>query len=501
MASRWAPVGVAAIACGSLLAAPPIAAAEVDPDSLVDEAEVVALAADGGGGSQDRDRSGRVGFSEFVRTVSARDRNSDSGRVGRADAFQDTEIIEDDGELLGVNSRGTGAATFVDPQINDGLEPSGTALSDLSVEFDVVGDPVKFSLTGDLQASATGFFGQCGRVSLTSPSGTNTTVAAAGCTAHPGSATVDETGELPPGTHTLSVEVDTEAFSGAQTGGSTTSEYDIQLRFCTLVVPEPNATTLGGSGDNVICGTPGVDTIDGQGGADRIFGLGGDDTLIGGTGSDKIDGGEGAETQIYGGPGNDTIDAGAGDDGPAAVASEVVAGGPGDDQIDGGPGADRILGRCGETLFGDFGMCPGDPVAPGESDEDNVVGGLGDDFLFGDGGADLVLGGAGLDFLNGDPGSDTIEGGPAGDSLDGGDASDQLFGEGGQDSLLGAADGDCLVGGPSRDELLGEAGDDKLLAKDGGRDTGSGGAGPDRGRFDPVDAVASVSDRAFQGGC
>ncbi len=58
-----------------------------------------------------------------------------------------------------------------------------------------------------------------------------------------------------------------------------------------------------------------------------------------------------------------------------------------------------------------------------------------------------------------------------------------------------------LVGGAKKDVLEGEADDDTILAKDGQRDSGSGGLGPDRGRFDANDAIASIADRQFQGGC
>lgn len=502
MASRWTPALAAALAGCTLLAVPTIAAAEVDPDSLFDRAEVVATAFDGGGGSEVRDRSGRIGFTEFTRTVRARDRNSDSGRAGKGDALQDTRIVEDGDELLGVDSSGIATADFTDPNTGDIFVPFGQGTSELDVEFEVTGAPVKFSLTGSLEASApsTNATGTCGATAAVNFGGDIVQVNSGDVCGAPSSDDFEMTGTLDPQTHGLTVDLGALA-SGGGSSGPAMAAYDIKLRFCTIIVPEANAITLGGSGDNVICGTSGVDEIHGQSGADRIFGLGGDDTLTGGPGPDKIDGGDGAEVQIYGGRGNDEIDAGPGDDGPVGVPAEVVAGGPGDDQIDGGAGEDRILGRCGETLLGDFGMCPGDPVTPGESDDDNLVGGLGDDFLFGDAGPDLILGGGGFDFANGDAGADTLVGGTVGDSLDGGEGADELFGEGGTDALFGAAGGDCLVGGASRDELFGGADDDKLLAKDGSKDTGNGGAGPDRGRFDPVDAVASVSNRNFQGGC
>jgi large repetitive protein len=43
---------------------------------------------------------------------------------------------------------------------------------------------------------------------------------------------------------------------------------------------------------------------------------------------------------------------------------------------------------------------------------------------------------------------------------------------------FGDAGNDCLDGGSSKDDFMGGDGDDTLIARDGGRDTGSGGPGP-----------------------
>ena len=72
---------------------------------------------------------------------------------------------------------------------------------------------------------------------------------------------------------------------------------------------------------------------------------------------------------------------------------------------------------------------------------------------------------------------------------------------GARNKLAGGKGNDCLVGGSRKDDLEAGAGDDTIIAKDGGRDTGSGGPGPDEGRFDPQDAIVSVAFRNFQGGC
>jgi Ca2+-binding RTX toxin-like protein len=497
----------------------------VDPNSVVTEAEVIATAFDGGGGSEVRDRSGRIGFSEFLRTVSARDSNSDSGRAGRGDAFQDTEILSAGDEELGVDSQGTASGSFTDPTPGDETQPVGSGRSELIVDFDVVGDPVKFSLTGELNASGSPTNSQCSNVRLVSPSGLNTDTVGA-CDGSAAEVEINEIGELQPGTHRLSVEMYTPAFNPLASGGTAVADYDIKLRFCTITVAAPDQETDGTAGDDVICGTPGDDTIFGLGGKDRIFGLTGADILDGGAAADSIDGGDGDDLRIYGGTGNDTIDAGPGNDGPGAPQADlVVAGGPGDDQIDGGTGNDQIFGRCGEEVFGDpSDICLADPVEPGENDDDNLTGDRGNDVIFGDAGinfirvgagndsaaagdlGDTLIMGAGADSALGGVGDDQIEGGAGDDDtvlggLAGFGGNDTITGGTGDDLLEGGSARDCLVGGSARDVFRGGDGEDTLLAKDGARDSVNGGASPDRGRFDPDDSVTSVQRRNFSGGC
>jgi Ca2+-binding RTX toxin-like protein len=60
---------------------------------------------------------------------------------------------------------------------------------------------------------------------------------------------------------------------------------------------------------------------------------------------------------------------------------------------------------------------------------------------------------------------------------------------------MGASGRDTLIGGGGRDVFLGGAGSDTLLARDGARDTGSGGTGLDRARVDKSDVLKSVEKR------
>ena len=113
----------------------------------------------------------------------------------------------------------------------------------------------------------------------------------------------------------------------------------------------------------------------------------------------------------------------------------------------------------------------------------NTRGTSGDDVICGTSRSDTILGLGGNDTVYGEGGSDEIDGG------------------GGNDVLMGADGADCLDGGGGKDDMKGEGGNDKLLAKDGTKDKANGGAGPDKGRFDPRDDVRSVADTHFTGGC
>lgn len=517
-----------ALAAGAALFAPEAGFAEVDPDSATTSAEILAGAENGDGG-QDLDSSTLSDFTEFVRTVSAVDSNG--GRSARASGEHDTKVLVEDGLLLGVDSRAIVDASVDDGDGIPGTVPRAGGGSSLTFGFDVVDEPVEFSLNGTIEV-----FGSSNACAAGVVSG----IASASITACPGgpvSAPVDLTGTLEPGTHELEVgfESNVESLNGSSEAG--TAQYDLQLRFCTITMPSPGGIVNGTPGDDVICGSSAGDTIGGGGGDDRIFGLGGDDVIEGGGGDDKIDGGDGDDIRLYGGTGDDQIDGGPGDDG--ILTGDIVAGGPGDDELDGGPGNDVIAGRCGEGLTSP--ACPGDPPIPGESDFDEIDGGEGNDSLHGDLGSNILRGGSGDDTAVAGEGGGTIElgkgddnaigsafrdeidGGPGddgqllpllgggaadeitggtGDDILGGDAgSDDLFGGSGSDKISGNKGNDCLVGGKNKDVLKANAGDDTIIAKDSGRDTGSGGPGPDEGRFDPSDDIASVAFRKHKGGC
>jgi Ca2+-binding RTX toxin-like protein len=140
------------------------------------------------------------------------------------------------------------------------------------------------------------------------------------------------------------------------------------------------------------------------------------------------------------GDGNDTI---------AAFTPGVgtVSGGPGDDELHahtartvlGGAGNDMVMGPA--ALHGGDGM----DHLMGDSGNQQMWGGRGDDMIEGYGGDDTVHAGPGDDHVMGGDGRDIVLGGPGNDTLDG---------EGGDDLVCGGTGEDTLEGGPGRNIVL-----------------------------------------------
>ncbi|MGW0916643.1 calcium-binding protein [Streptomyces sp. NPDC002784] len=143
---------------------------------------------------------------------------------------------------------------------------------------------------------------------------------------------------------------------------------------------------------------------------------------------------------VFLGDGNDTI---------AAFTSGIgtVSGGPGDDELHahtartvlGGAGNDMVMGPA--ALHGGDGM----DHLMGDSSNQQMWGGRGDDMIEGYGGDDTVHAGPGDDHAMGGDGRDIVLGGPGNDTLDG---------EGGDDLVCGGTGKDALEGGPGRNIVL-----------------------------------------------
>jgi hypothetical protein len=97
----------------------------------------------------------------------------------------------------------------------------------------------------------------------------------------------------------------------------------------------------------------------------------------------------------------------------------------------------------------------------GDSGNNTLNGGAGNDNLFGNGGNDTFVGGAG---------NDNLFGGSGNDKFDGGAGNDIIFGNGGNDMFVGGAGDDNIFGGSGNDRFDGGAGNDTFWLN-GGNDT------------------------------
>ncbi|GAA2439579.1 calcium-binding protein [Streptomyces macrosporus] len=143
---------------------------------------------------------------------------------------------------------------------------------------------------------------------------------------------------------------------------------------------------------------------------------------------------------VFLGDGNDTI---------AAFTPGIgtVSGGPGDDELHAHT-ARTVLGDAGnDMVMGPAALHGGDGMdhLMGDSSNQRMWGGRGDDMIEGYGGDDTVHAGPGDDHAMGGDGRDIVLGGPGNDTLDG---------EGGDDLVCGGTGKDALEGGPGRNIVL-----------------------------------------------
>ncbi len=127
--------------------------------------------------------------------------------------------------------------------------------------------------------------------------------------------------------------------------------------------------------------------------------------------------------------------------------NEVHAGG-GNDKVFGGVGSDELYGNAGKDIL------------KGGQGHDGLFGGKGNDILKGGDGHDFLVGGNGKDTLEGGDGNDVLVGGNGKDILKGGEGDDELYGEDGDDTLKGGKGDDVLAGGAGDDILKGGEGAD-----------------------------------------
>lgn len=280
---------------------------------------------------------------------------------------------------------------------------------------------------------------------------------------------------------------------------------------------------LGGSGNDILIGSPHVDQLNGSAGLDTLLGGNSRDTLRGGSGADVLNGGSGNDLIVGQGGSGDVLTGGTGDDtlnGGSGTDFLVEAGdvdltltnttlvGLGNDsftnlesfELSGGPSANSIS-AAGFSLAGSTLLINGD------GGNDTIVGAAIDDSINGGSGNDSIRGGSGDDVLNGNDGNDTLNGGAGNDVLTGGSGADGLSGFTGNDVLNGNSEDDTLFGGDGNDTLLGASGNDTAIGGNGvdvvrgqgSTDVLAGGSGANDP--DPADEVVGTSeeiDETFQ---
>ena len=234
---------------------------------------------------------------------------------------------------------------------------------------------------------------------------------------------------------------------------------------------------MGSMYDDTITGTDDValgNRIWGLGGMDRLYGGEGPDTLSGGAGDDMLDGGD-EDDILIGGPGADALTGGDGDD-TASYAGSMMG-------VTVRFHAMQAMGGDAEgDTFVDTTMNTYTVLDEDEEEQDmtetvpdviNLTGSGGDDILAGDSRDNVIKGGGGNDRLYGGPGG----------SYDNTDNDDMMYGGAGHDHVFGGKGGDMLDGGAGNDNLWGN----------GGANTFHGGPGSDTIHASRVD-ITAVAD-------
>ncbi|MBF9232770.1 calcium-binding protein [Microvirga alba] len=250
------------------------------------------------------------------------------------------------------------------------------------------------------------------------------------------------------------------AFAGIQTGWAKDATYDSIEGLTGSAFAD---TLIGNASDNMLIGGKGSDILIGGLGADTLNGSDGDpldidvasyrnataavEVYLGNAAANKgeaagdkfisIEGIEGSRFNdlLVGDAGKNSISGGAGDD--------TIIGGAGGDTLDGGDGIDTLsfvtatAGVQASLLAGGGDGSNGvDSVGDKYSNFENMIGSAYADFLTGDSKDNLIQAGAGNDGLYAGAGNDT---------LDGGTGADNMQGQAGNDTYMVDDLGDVVI--------------------------------------------------------
>ena len=304
----------------------------------------------------------------------------------------------------------------------------------------------------------------------------------------------------------------------------------------------------GGAGDDRLFGGPGGgdDALLGGPGADALFGGIGDDVLEGGPGADTLNGGPGADTASYaqsvagveirlhdgtvlGGDAEGDVLVGI-ENVTGSAYADILAGDADPNRLDGGAGVDWLSyaasdagvdvrlrngagsgGHAEGDVFAGFENIEGsdyNDIFGGDSHDNHLSGGFGNDGLWASSGNDVLEGGAGADRLFGGPGEDWVvywdsdtgvtvnlgEGTGTGGHAEGDTIAEveNVDGSGFNDILQGNEGSNRLYGGDGNDELEGGGGND-VLAGGAGADRLDGGPGIDAAFYRASDSAVTVN--------
>lgn len=214
----------------------------------------------------------------------------------------------------------------------------------------------------------------------------------------------------------------------------------------------------GGSNNDNITGNALNNALSGGSGNDMLNGADGTDILNGGAGNDSLIGGNGDDTYLFDadsalgfdtllettGGGTDTLDFSDSSNNVQVDLNSAVS------QIINASLSLSLLNQQVENVHGGTGS----DVISGNSLNNGLIGGIGDDQLNGGAGADTLNGGDGADELNGGADDDQLNGDAGADILDGGDGNDIVNGGDGNDILISSLGTDSLDGGAGDDQLI-----------------------------------------------
>jgi len=221
-----------------------------------------------------------------------------------------------------------------------------------------------------------------------------------------------------------------------------------------------NFKATGNALNNVITAGAGDDVIDGGTGADRMIGgLGGDTYYVDNSSDSVVEAANaGTDTVItalstYTVPTNVEIVRFTGTgifNGYGNSANNVIYSGAGDDRLDGGAGIDTIYGGKGNDLY--FIDNSGDRIFENVNEGyDKVIANA--DYALSANVEDLMLIGGALKGT-GSAVNNTITGNGLNNTLDGGAGNDVLVGGSGDDVLIGGAGADTMTGGIGTDRFV-----------------------------------------------